>query len=247
MGSLLLRRWSAAVLVVLALGVSGRSAEDDWIDLMADGFSAFKDPSKEWEVVGEVGLNPDNAKRLSGKPGKGIIYNGPKGTTKDLLTKAKFGDVEVHLEFMIPQKSNSGIKLEGLYEIQIYDSHGKKKAEATDCGGIYPRAELKPTYKHIDKGYPPSTNAAKPAGEWQTLDIVFLAPRFDEAGKKTANARFVKVVLNGQTIHENQEVPYPTGHAWHDAEVPTGPILLQADHGPIAFKSVKVRAYKEKK
>jgi 3-keto-disaccharide hydrolase len=244
---LLVARWMAPVFAVLAVGLSARTADDGWIDLMANPFDAFNNPSKEWEVVGEVGLNPENAKRLSGKPGKGIIYNGPKGTTRDLITKQKFGDVEVHLEFMIPQRSNSGIKLEGLYEIQIYDSHGKKEAAATDCGGIYPRAELKPKYMHIDKGFPPRTNAAKPAGEWQTLDIIFLAPRFDESGKKTANAKFVKVVLNGQVVHENQEVPYPTGHAWHDKEVPTGPILLQADHGPIAFKSVKVREYKEKK
>lgn len=239
-------RWSVALFVVLALSLPGR-ADDGWIDLMANPFEAFQKPSKEWEVAGDVGINPENARRLSGKPGKGIIYNGPKGTTRDLVTKQKFRDVEVHLEFMIPQRSNSGIKLEGLYEIQIHDSFGKKTATASDCGGIYPRAELKPKYHHIDQGFPPRTNAAKPAGEWQTLDIIFVAPRFDESGKKTANAKFVKVVLNGQVVHENVEVPYPTGHAWHDKEVPAGPILLQADHGPIAFKSVKVREYKEKK
>ena len=62
--------------------------------------------------------------------------------------------------------------------------------------------KLKPKYHHIDKGIPPKTNAARPAGEWQTLDIIFQAPRFDSAGKKTGNARLVKVVLNGQVIHE---------------------------------------------
>ena len=144
---------------------------------------------------------------------------------------------------MISKGSNSGVKLNGLYEIQILDSHGKtKELTGDDCGGIYPRAEEKPKYHHIDKGVPPRVNAAKPAGEWQTLDITFRAPRFDADGKKTADARFVKVVLNGQVIHEDVAVHYPTGSAWRLAkEIPRGPLLLQADHGPVAFRNVRVR------
>src|SRR5262249_20932445 len=107
-----------------------------------------------------------------------------------------------------------------------------------------PRAELKPKYHHIDDGIAPKKNACKAPGEWQTLDMIFLAPRFDESGKKTANAKFVKVVLNGETVHENVEVEYPTGHAWHDKEMAKGPLLLQADHGPVAFRNLRVRPYK---
>jgi hypothetical protein len=236
----------ALVASLMLVFIGPLRADEGWIDLFANGFDAFKDPAAAWETVGEIGINPDNAKRLTAKPGKGITYNGARGTARDLLTKQKFGDVEVHLEFMIPRGSNSGIKFEGLYEIQIFDSHGKKEVDGSDCGGIYPRAELKPKYHHIDKGIAPKMNAAKPAGEWQTLDAIFLAPRFDAAGKKTSNARFVKVVLNGQTIHENVDVPFPTGHAWHDQEVPTGAILLQGDHGPIALRAVRVREFKQK-
>ena len=70
---------------------------------------------------------------------------------------------------------------------------------------------------------------------------MFRAPRFDDAGKKAANARFEKVVLNGTTIHEDVELEYPTGHAWRHQEKPVGPLLLQADHGPVAFRHVRVR------
>src|SRR5205807_8486928 len=122
-----------------------------------------------------------------------------------------------------------GGKVMGRSEIQIYGGFGGKAPTERDCGGIYPRAELTPTYHHIDKGIRPRVNAAKPPGEWQTLDIVFRAPRFDAAGKKTASARFVKVVLNGQAVHEDVEVTSPTGHAWHDPEVAAGPLLLQGD------------------
>ena len=75
----------------------------------------------------------------------------------------------------------------------------------------------------------------------KNLDVSFRAPRFDAAGKKTANARFVKVTLNGTVIHEDVEVESPTGHAWHNKEVARGPLLLQGDHGPVAFRNVRVR------
>jgi hypothetical protein len=197
-------------------------------------------------IAGSVEVDAKNPRRLQATAGKEILVNCPKGRARDLVTKQQFGDVAVHVEFLIPKGSNSGVKLMGLYEIQIVDSHGAKELTGADCGGIYPRTELQPTYHHIDKGVAPRTNAARPAGQWQTLDIVFQAPRFDPAGKKTANARFVKVLLNGQVVHENVEVQYPTGHAWRlQKEMPRGPLLLQGDHGPVAFRNVRVRSMAE--
>src|SRR5262249_28454206 len=162
------------------------------------------------------------------KPGTGVFVNGPAGRISDLITKQSFGDLEIHVEFLIPKGSNSGVKFHGLYEIQIVDSHGAKNLSGDSCGGIYPRAELKPKYHHIDKGIAPKVNAAKPAGQWQTLDAIFLAPRFDAAGKKVASARIVKAVLNGQVVHEDVELKTPTGSNWTKQEVAAGPLLLQA-------------------
>jgi hypothetical protein len=221
------------------------SEEEKWIDLSAGAkaLEAWEPPTGDWLTAANVEVDPQNPRLLAAKPGEGILVNGPKGRTHDLLTRQKFTDVEVHVEFLIPKGSNSGVKLMGLYEIQIVDSYGVKEPTGADCGGIYPRAEEEPIYHHIDKGVPPRTNAARPAGEWQTLDIVFRAPRFDSQGHKTANARFVKVVLNDKAIHEDVEVQYPTGHAWRlKKEVASGPLLLQADHGPVAFRNVRVRA-----
>jgi hypothetical protein len=213
-----------------------------WIDLLnAPKLEAWKDPSGDWGYVGDVVLDEKEPRKLAAKPGTGVFYNGAKGKTKNLITKEEYQDVEVHVEFLIPKRSNSGVKLMGLYEIQIFDSHDAKNLTGNDCGGIYPRAEDKP-YRYLDKGVAPKVNAAKPAGEWQTLDIIFKAPRFDADGKKTANARFVKVVHNGQVIHENVDVEYPTGTAWRlKKEVAKGPLLLQADHGPVAFRNVRIR------
>jgi hypothetical protein len=224
---------------------AGPPAQDGWTVLLGEqSLDAWKKPSPDWIVAGDVTLDPDNPKLLKAKPGLGVFVNGPKGRLPDLLSKQDFGDIELHLEFCIPKGSNSGVKFHGLYEIQIYDSWGVKKLKGTDCGGIYPKAELKPKYRYLDDGIPPRTNACKPPGEWQTLDAIFLAPRFDASGKKIANARLVKVVLNGEVIHDNVELLHPTGHNYTKAEMASGPLLLQADHGPVAFRNVRVRAVK---
>jgi len=235
-----------ALLVSLSLtlltAATGPAAEEEgWIDLMASPtLDAWKSPTGGWTHIADVRLDPANPRKLLAEPGKGAIYNGPTGRTNNLITKEKFADVEVHVEFAIPKGSNSGVKLDAVYEIQILDSFGKTKLTGNDCGGIYPRAQTMP-YRYLDEGQAPRTNASRKPGEWQTLDISFRAPRFDESGKKTQNAKFVKVVLNGQVIHENAEAKTPTGSNWVKAETPTGPLLLQADHGPVAFRNVRIR------
>jgi hypothetical protein len=231
----------AVVLCLLAV-VPASVADEPWTDLTH--LQAWQEPTRSWALAGSVQKDAGNHRRLTFVPGQGILVNGKKGEAADLVSKDKYGDVQVHLEFLIPEQSNSGVKLHGHYEIQICDSHGKKTVDGSDCGGIYPRAELRPVYHHIDKGIAPRSNAARAAGAWQSLDITFQAPRFDRAGKKTANARFIKVILNGQVIHDNVEVATPTGHAWHNKEMAAGPLLLQGDHGPVAFRNVRVRPWK---
>lgn len=235
--------------ILLAFASVARAADGGWIDLSADANArdGWRKISKDWTVAGGAALDAKNPKALTAEPGDGVLVNAPRGTADNLVTKRRFTDAEVHVEFFISKHSNSGVKLMGLYEIQILDSHGKKKLTGDDCGGVYPRAEEQPRYHHLDEGVPPRVNAAKPAGEWQTLDITFRAPRFDTDGKKVANACFVKVVLNGQVIHENVEVQYPTGAAWRQKkEVAVGPLLLQGDHGPVAFRNVRIRPISEK-
>jgi hypothetical protein len=227
-------------------------AEDrDWLDLTDPAKAqplpmvmAWQDDYTDWTVAGAAELDPDMPGTLAARPGDGVLISSLEGhfEFRNLTSRQWFSDLEVHVEFLIPKGSNAGIKLQGLYEIQIRDSYGKKQPTASDCGGVYPRAELLPRYHTTDQGVPPRINAAKPAGQWQTLDILFQAPRFDAEGKKTANARFLKVVLNGQLIHEDVELKWPTGHAWRTKpEVPRGPLFLQGDHGPVAYRNVQVR------
>ena len=231
----------AGLLTALAL-TPAFAADKEPIELLGkDALANWTPKVNGWQVVGDVRLDPKDTKRFDASPGETMIYNGPTGRAINLVSKETFADVSLTLEFAVPKGSNSGIKLMGLYEIQIADSYGKTQPTASDCGGVYPRAELEPRYHHIDKGYPPRVNACRAPGEWQTLEIVFRAPKFDSAGKKTQDAKFDKVVLNGVELHSNLSIPCATGHAWHKPEIPRGPLLLQADHGPVAFRSLKVK------
>jgi Domain of Unknown Function (DUF1080) len=232
---------SCSIVLLVTAFVSGAD-ESGWVDLIGErGLDAWRKPAGDWIVGGDAEPQPEHPKLLAAKPGRGTLVNGKTGKTRNLLTSQNFGDLEAHFEFLVPKGSNSGVKFEGFYEIQIADSFGVAKPTASHCGGIYPRAEMLPNYHHIDEGTPPRVNASRPAGEWQSLDVTFRAPRFGRDGKKVENARFDKVVLNGQVIHENVEVKSPTGHVWRQPEVAQGPILLQGDHGPVAFRNIRVR------
>ena len=157
-----------------------------------------------------------------------------------LETLGKFGDCTVEAEFMIPKGSNSGIYLQGRYEVQIFDSFGKEKAGDGDMGGIYHRWDNNRAPKGFE-GHAPKSNAAKAPGEWQKLIIKFRAPRFDSAGKATEKPIFLSVVLNGQEIHRNVTVHGPTRSAQRKGFAAQDPIFIQGDHGPIVFRIFKIK------
>ncbi len=212
--------------------------------LAGEPTQVFRKVDPAWHAVQAVTLDPANPRKLTIEAGKGVWTNAPKGTAQDLYTTREYGDVAVEIEFLIPQRSNSGIKLMGLYEVQITDSHGKTKMTGSECGGIYPRAELLPKYRHLDEGIAPKSNACGKPGEWQKLEIAFRAAKHEGEGKdrkKIANARFDRVVLNGTVIHENLEVSSPTGHNWTKVEPAKGPLMLQLDHGPVAVRKFMAR------
>jgi hypothetical protein len=233
-----------ALVLALAVAQPDPAQSPDWIELTRDAAAreGWQNVGADWMVAGDAELRSDNPRRISPKPGEGVLLNGPLGIARNLVTKPKYADAEAHVEFLISRGSNSGVKLQGIYEIQILDTHGKQDLTGDAMGGVYPWAEDRPRYHHLDIGTPPKVNAAKPAGEWQTLDITFRAPRFDASGRKIENARFLKVMLNGQLVQEDVELLRPTGANWRLAkEVPTGPLLLQGDHGPVAFRNVRIR------
>ena len=150
----------------------------------------------------------------------------------DLDTREKFQDFKLHIEFAVPRdakQGNSGIYLQGRYEVQILDSFGKP-ADHASCGAIF---NLKA----------PTENASKPPDEWQSFDITFRAAQFDASGTKTVNAR-VSVLHNGRLIHDNVEIPKSTGKGEPESAAP-GPIRLQAYGSPVRFRNISVRPLDE--
>jgi hypothetical protein len=222
--------------ILSALAITGLALNMVWSQNKISGLEDFKEPSGKWIEAGNATLNPDDGKKLSAVDGKGVLIS-EQGKTVNLVTKEKFGDLKVELDFMISKKSNSGVYLQGRYEIQIYDSWGKENPVSWDCGGIYERYDGTKTYE----GNPPLVNASKQPGEWQHLEIIFNAPRFNSKGEKTKNAVLKKVKLNGTTVQKNAEVTGPTASSLDNIEEQTGPLMLQGDHFPVAYRNIKLK------
>jgi hypothetical protein len=192
-----------------------------------------KDQSKNKWTVGEAAMSAANPALLEIKTGGASIINNVTGHNQgcDLSTQEKFGDVRIELELMVPKGSNSGIYVMGEYEVQVFDSHGVAKPGPGDMGAIYSASV-------------PKVNASKAPGEWQKYVIEFRAPRFDAAGAKTENAKFLKVELNGTAIHENVEMKGPTPGGLTGKEAATGPLMFQGDHGAVAYRNIKITPLK---
>ena len=177
--------------------------------------------------------------RLDGRRGpSGTVLNGPSGRTANLCTQKKFGDVELYLEFMLAKGSNSGIYLHALYEIQIFDSWASSEPmKSSDAGGIY--------HQWIDEkgvgGSPPMVNASRRPGEWQSYQVWFRGPRFDASGRRTAPARFQRVLYNGVLVQKDVDVNGPTRAHLAIPEASENPLMIQGDHGPVALRNIYIR------
>ena len=161
-----------------------------------------------------------NGKNLSGWKATGpkpwSVENGIltcKGGISNLVSEQKFKNFRLHAEFRYPEDSNSGIYLRGRYEVQITDSYGRDPSDI-EFSGIYGLLT-------------PNEMAAKPAGEWQSFDVILIGRR-------------VTVIANGVPVIMDQIIPGMTGGALDNNEAEPGSFQLQGDHGPIEFRSFVV-------
>ncbi len=179
----------------------------------------FGEPVEIFNGVDLTGWELINQNRVNGFTViDGILVNDAKQTPGEprinygnLRTTDKFDDFNLTLEVNVPEGSNSGVYLRGMYEVQILDSYGREPS-SHNMGGLYSRIA-------------PAVAAEKPAGEWQTMDITLVD-------------RHVTVVLNNIKIIDNQPVYGPTGGAIQSDVFAPGPIFLQGDHGPVSFRNM---------
>lgn len=179
--------------------------------------------------------------RTDSQPAAWRIVNGAMEVVNgsgDIQTRAGFGDVELHVEWMSPNppegrdqdRGNSGVFFMQRYEVQVLDSYGNATYADGSAASIFGQ-------------FPPRVNVTRPPGEWQSYDITFTRPRFDAAGKLTSPARLT-VRHNGVLVHDNVALLGPTSHATrapYEAHPDRLPIKLQ-DHGhPVRFRNIWVR------
>jgi hypothetical protein len=155
----------------------------------------------------------------------------------DLATKQKFGDVQLHVEWAAPaeirgnsqNRGNSGIYLQGRYEVQVLDSYRNPTYADGQAGAIYGQ-------------WPPLVNATRKPGEWQSYDIVFEAPRFQ--GEKLVKPAYLTVFLNGVLLHNHQELMGPTVHrqlAKYVAQPAEDSLVLQDHQQPVRYRNMWIR------
>jgi len=172
--------------------------------------------------------------------GKGYFQTATK--TGDIQTKQAFGDCQLHVEWATPKppvgedqdRGNSGVYLQGLYEIQVLDSYHSV---------TYPDGQAAAVYGQ----YPPLVNASRPPGEWQTYDIVFHGPRFDADGKLLRPAT-VTVIHNGVLVQDHVAIMGPTMHKHRPPYHVTPeklPLRLQDHNHPVRFRNLWIREIPE--
>ncbi|MCA8969568.1 MAG: DUF1080 domain-containing protein [Planctomycetes bacterium] len=194
------------------------------------------------------GTSLDAWRSAKGEAGWQLIDDGSMQVvrgTGSVTTKEQFGDCQLHLEWRTPAtskgkgqgRSNSGVFFCGRYEIQVLDSFENR---------TYPDGQAAAMYGQ----WPPRVNASRAAGQWQTYDIVFEAPRYDADGELVSPA-FATVFHNGICVHNRQAFDGPTSHkrAASYGKAPRGttdgiergPLSLQ-DHGdPVAYRNIWIR------
>ncbi len=154
-----------------------------------------------------------------------------------IRTRKEFGDCQLHVEWASPAevenesqgRGNSGVFLMGRYEIQVLDSYNNPTYADGSAGAIYGQ-------------FPPLVNASRPPGEWQTYDIIWLAPRFE--GNSLIRPAYVTVLHNGVLVHHCKQLLGPTSHRTTPCYTPhphEGPLVLQ-DHGnKVRFRNIWYR------
>ncbi len=204
-------------------------------------------PAPSDAVVLFDGKDLSQWQRPNGQPAHWAVEDGAMASGKgNIRTKGKWADFQLHLEFATPVppkgtgqgRGNSGVLLNGMYEVQVLDNYKNPTYPDGQCGALYGQT-------------PPLVNACKPPGEWQTYDIIFESPRWDADGKlvKKANAT---VIHNGVVLHHRREyfgatdgingLPHPSLGSYGKPHPPELFIELQDHANPVRYRNIWVRA-----
>ncbi len=201
--------------------------------LSLDNFKEFNNQSKGWEIAGKVSYPFAKDGRVSIEKGSGILINDPMAKESVIETNFTHGDLDLEFDFMLSPGSSGAVFFHGLYGIELNDSWSRDVSLGKASGGIL--VHSKKTASRINS---PRMNIARAPGLWQKLKISFQAPKFNAAGEKISNAKFMTVWYNGVMIYENIEVKT----AGLSIEKPLENLQLTGNGG-IAFKNIRYKLY----
>jgi hypothetical protein len=237
-------RYKGVKISCLVVGLAVAQCLPAQTKLNLTGLSDFNHPGANWHIAGDVKANLAEHNKLNISSGNGILVNQPAGDAhQDLFTNFEHGDLDLELDYMMGKGSNSGIYLQGRYEVQLLDSWEVLNPQSSDNGGIYERwDDAKPEGQNGYEGYAPRQNASRAPGVWQHIKISFQAPRF-KSGIKITNAKIISIELNGVAIQENVALNGPTRGAVSIDEVPVAALRFQGDHGQVAFRNIIVHNF----
>jgi len=237
--------WLIALFLTCSYQGNAQDIDFPYTTIPLQDLKSFRPTGGNWRIAGDIFYDVRESGKGTITAGTGVLVNDLSAKRKDhLFTNLEHGDIDLELEFMMDKGSNAGVYLQGRYEVQMFDSWGVHPVRTVDCGAIYERwDDSRPEGRQGYEGHPPAQNVSRAPGLWQHYRIKFQAPRFNSKGEKTENARFIEVVHNGVVIHENVELTGPTRAAAFTDEKALGPLVIQGDHGPVAIRNIKYKAY----
>lgn len=229
LGALIATTGAALLTLAMAAGAQQQPTDDHSRQKpkpSAKGIIVLFDGKQEEIAANFTQRDPSKPATWEAVDGAMVVKSG------DIMTKQQFTDFQLHVEFKEPYmpdktgqaRGNSGVFLQGRYEIQVLDCFGKTEPGNGDCGAVYGKSS-------------PLMVAYKPPLSWQSYDIIFRGARVDASGAVTEKAR-VSVMLNGVVLQNNYEIDGVCGAALNNKVGEPGPIILQ-DHGcPVQYRNV---------
>jgi hypothetical protein len=227
-------RW--LLIIAFAWPVVSHSQVSNDTGFFIRDLTSFDQPDKSWTNVADIIINPNKPGSYKKIPGSGILLADATKTESYLTTQMKFDDTEIEFDFLVDKGAVCAIFVQGRYRLNLSDSWAETKPSFNSMGGI---GQQKAQDVSGFSGAVPFVNVAKAPGLWQHVKLRFRANQFIN-GRKTRNALFEEVYINGSLVQQNMELQGSSIGSTSTSEESTGPVVFYSSKGVLALKNIKI-------